>query len=205
MFSIKVPTASLLQYAEVLRTRQMKMKAAVTKSLNYIGDQTVEKLAQQVAQETGLNIIAARKLIKVRRATSTRNYYEIDVGQVLTQGRSRSATAQGRRERIGERDQTGFTRGQLVNIVTMGDEKVCPQCEELAEASPYTIEEARAQLPHHPNCRCVVEEFTPSRKLPVQMRSGRGAAAQVYSSSLTLQDLAATVRANAGAVMRATR
>ena len=37
---------------------------------------------------------------------------------------------------------------------TAGDDKVCARCEDAAADSPYTIDEARGQIPLHPNCRC---------------------------------------------------
>lgn len=47
------------------------------------------------------------------------------------------------------------TKQQLYQIMTAGDNKVCPICEDL-EGEIVTINEARRILPVHPNCRCVV-------------------------------------------------
>ena len=44
----------------------------------------------------------------------------------------------------------------LVGILTAGDDKVCEECEEWAEGSPYEIEEVRDVYPLHPRCRCAV-------------------------------------------------
>jgi hypothetical protein len=41
-----------------------------------------------------------------------------------------------------------------VDVLTAGDDKVCPQCESIAENGPYEISEARGLIPAHPNCRC---------------------------------------------------
>lgn len=38
-------------------------------------------------------------------------------------------------------------------LLTAGDDRVCPICEDAATRS-YTLEEARGLLPLHPNCRC---------------------------------------------------
>lgn len=43
-----------------------------------------------------------------------------------------------------------------VNWVTAGDGKVCPQCQELEDGSPYFLFGAPSP-PAHPNCRCVAE------------------------------------------------
>jgi hypothetical protein len=41
-----------------------------------------------------------------------------------------------------------------VNILTAGDDDVCDECEDYAEAGPYELEDVEAELPLHPNCRC---------------------------------------------------
>lgn len=43
---------------------------------------------------------------------------------------------------------------QLVEVLTAGDDLVCPICEDIAADNPYTIQEARGLIPAHPNCRC---------------------------------------------------
>ena len=52
-------------------------------------------------------------------------------------------------ERRGEGD-------DQVNWLTAGDDDVCPICEDLADDSPYTLDEAEDLYPPHPNCRCAV-------------------------------------------------
>jgi len=42
-----------------------------------------------------------------------------------------------------------------VDIVTMGDNKVCTDCLNLEAHNPYHIDEVNNLLPVHPNCRCV--------------------------------------------------
>ena len=46
------------------------------------------------------------------------------------------------------------TSRRLVNLVTRGDELVCPICVKASENGPYTTSEARAMYPLHPRCRC---------------------------------------------------
>lgn len=43
---------------------------------------------------------------------------------------------------------------RMVEITTRGDELVCDDCIFFEENNPYTIEQACAILPVHPNCRC---------------------------------------------------
>jgi SPP1 gp7 family putative phage head morphogenesis protein len=39
-------------------------------------------------------------------------------------------------------------------IVTAGDNKVCPICETLEKGGPYSLDDAEKLIPNHPNCRC---------------------------------------------------
>lgn len=41
-----------------------------------------------------------------------------------------------------------------VNVLTAGDDRVCPVCEDISEGGPYTINKARKLIPAHPRCRC---------------------------------------------------
>jgi len=43
----------------------------------------------------------------------------------------------------------------IAEFVTAGDQRVCAQCEALAQGSPYTLKEIEYLIPAHPNCRCV--------------------------------------------------
>ena len=40
----------------------------------------------------------------------------------------------------------------LVEVLTAGDDDVCPQCEEISENGPYTLDEAESLIPAHPHC-----------------------------------------------------
>lgn len=46
---------------------------------------------------------------------------------------------------------------RLVNVVTAGDDRVCPVCIKISEAGPYTISQARGLIPAHSRCRCGFE------------------------------------------------
>jgi SPP1 gp7 family putative phage head morphogenesis protein len=42
----------------------------------------------------------------------------------------------------------------LAEMITAGDDRVCPICEELTLKNPYTLDEAMNLIPVHPQCRC---------------------------------------------------
>lgn len=52
------------------------------------------------------------------------------------------------------RDKKPVAEEDVVEVVTAGDDRVCPECDEIAASGPYDIEEAMDLLPVHPNCRC---------------------------------------------------
>jgi hypothetical protein len=43
---------------------------------------------------------------------------------------------------------------EQVNVQTAGDDRVCDECNDIADAGPYTLDEADFLIPAHPNCRC---------------------------------------------------
>lgn len=45
-------------------------------------------------------------------------------------------------------------KAEEVEVVTAGDDLVCPECEDISADGPYTINEARSLIPAHPHCRC---------------------------------------------------
>jgi len=57
---------------------------------------------------------------------------------------------------------------ELVNVLTAGDDRVCQDCEDIAEGGPYEIDEARDLIPSHPNCRCAFVPFGDKRFAPIQ-------------------------------------
>lgn len=43
----------------------------------------------------------------------------------------------------------------MAELLTAGDDQVCPECEALAADGPYDLDEIERMIPVHPNCRCV--------------------------------------------------
>ena len=58
-----------------------------------------------------------------------------------------------KRQRIGDKVPTP---GDVVEVQTAGDDKVCPTCEAIAAAGPYSLDEALSLIPAHPACRCEI-------------------------------------------------
>lgn len=54
-------------------------------------------------------------------------------------------------------------RSELVEVLTAGDDDVCIVCQDIAEAGPYALADARGLIPAHPNCRCAFVPYFDAR------------------------------------------
>ena len=55
--------------------------------------------------------------------------------------------------------------GVMAEWLTAGDDRVCPRCQSM-EGQRFSIEDARGQIPLHPNCRCAWIPYVPLPELP---------------------------------------
>jgi len=101
----------------------------------------------------------------------TRHFHDRDtrkgaVRKRVTRNRERrsamfAAKQQAKREAAERRLEQALASGE-VGILTAGDDKVCDECDDIAAAGPYDLDEARGLIPAHPNCRCA---FVPAGDL----------------------------------------
>jgi hypothetical protein len=152
--NIKLDTAALLQWGKRQSQLPKEIRQATARSLNKVGRHALDTVVDRLSQESGLSPATVRRRFTLDLASENNLVFAINANQEIEINKS-SRPMPGRS--FAKRPDSYFREGELVNIVTMGDDRVCPLCEALAEGSPYTIEEARAQIPHHRNCRCVVE------------------------------------------------
>ncbi len=61
------------------------------------------------------------------------------------------------------RDAKKIKTKNLVEVLTAGDDRVCPQCEDISEEGPYTLDEAESLIPAHPRCRCAFVPWDDAR------------------------------------------
>lgn len=183
---LDIDVSDLMRFSRTISRRSQVSQAAITRALSQVGDGVVNQVARSLSQETGLHQEEVMALIKVRKS---KNYYDIIMPKSLVEpgeqpfgGKRKVTTKRG-----------DFATGQLVNVITREDDKVCPKCEEIAEGSPYTLEDARTLIPHHPHCRCLLESFRYKRRLPVTM-STMAPSSGNKNLSLSLQQLADRVR-----------
>jgi hypothetical protein len=138
--------------------------------LNTVGGKVVDEVVIAVAAQTGMPNEIIRRNIAVTHASAQHLVYRIDASQALIESpENRPMKGRG----FARRSDDYFHSDELVKIVTFGDEKVCQICQDAEADGPYKIDEARAMLPLHPHCRCLVESFRSRRQLPVTFRKGK--------------------------------
>lgn len=164
---VTIDTSDLLRLAGVFIEKAATSNTMIAGALNIVGDQVSDQVVETVSEQTDVPVENIRGLVYISRADETNLLYNINATRALIDA---PATRPMPQRGFVRRPSDYFHNAELVNIVTMGDELVCPICQDLETSGPFTIEEARAMLPVHPHCRCVVQTFRPRRSLPVQFR-----------------------------------
>ena len=177
MIRMKVQKDALLKFRDYMRDEAPRqMKRSIVKALNVTGEEVVAALIKQVSDQLGISEGELREQITIRKATTANLKFEADLRHIYDQDTSSRDIPRGRRDpETRARESEPFTPGALVNVVTAGDEKVCYLCEDAADNGPYTLEESKLLVPHHPNCRCAVVPFFPKKRMPVTFSTSMGA------------------------------
>jgi hypothetical protein len=190
---IDVKLDDLLRWTRYLDELPPHLPAALARGLNFYGEQTVRGMAETLADQYGLETGAVMNLIVVRRASPGNLKFEADASAVARADPQWLRPWQ-------ERDIKTFEQDTLLKIVTVGDRHDCEICEEMAQKSPWTKREidqmaakwagwhgASGPAPGertnlvHPNCRCVTQPWTSTRRLKMTF-AGKGAPAELFST-----------------------
>ena len=188
---IGVDTSDLLSFVRRLGKAKEATTPALAVSINEVGDGLVAVLATNISNDTGLGLEQVRGLMRVKRATRNDLAYDVIVNNRLLE--DDPATLEGRRE---SRDFGKQRPETLVIVVSIKDDLVCADCEELAAAGPMPIEIAREHVPKHPHCRCVIMPYVAKgKRLPVTMTTTTGTnpaarSGRRQSRELTLRQMA---------------
>lgn len=141
----------MMSKVELLNTRVFEELRGVT---NAMSQQMSRTLADGLAAGSGPATIA-RELRKVVANISKRR------ALVIARTETIHAHAEGQLdafERLGVKELR-----LMAEWSTAGDDRVCEQCASL-EGQTMTVEEARGQIPLHPNCRCAWIPFVKERR-----------------------------------------
>lgn len=210
MIEIDIKIEDLLHWARDVEDIHRKIPPTVADALNAVGVNVLNKSVQWLSESTGLTPADITSLVSVKEATSQDLTWKMDAtAATLMAGPSQPWTSPG--------DKT-FDSQQLLNIVTSGDEHVCPICEAAAEASPYTVEDIQAlaakwanyQPPTpnlvvgditnllHPRCRCATQPWQVYRRLNVTFPDNPGEPPVV----LSMRELGETLARELGGVLK---
>ena len=167
---VKIDTSDLVEFVGQANKLEKVTKPALITGLNVLGDQMVSVLSRNLQRSTGLGLEQVLGMIKVDRADPGDVAYEVKINHRLLERGARTVEGQREIREFGtEQPET------LVIIVSKEDELVCMECSVLAASGPMSIEIAKAHIPAHPNCRCVIIPYVRvRRRLPVTMTSLTG-------------------------------
>jgi hypothetical protein len=172
MLGLEVDTSELLKWSRLMRNVPKRTKAAIARALNTVGDNIVHNAVEYNAEATGLDPSDLERLIVVKKATPDDLTWSMDQSAILTKTNF---------ARPWETPDDGtFDQSTLVKVITQNDDYVCEKCIDVADHSPYTLEEVRNLNPYgpdfgtgtnlvHPNCRCATAPWQATRELPVSV------------------------------------
>lgn len=187
MIKMAVNTTALLHWARYLKETPARSKKNIARSLNAFGEGVVRNLTADLSERTGLDPEQLRSLLVIHEASPQNLNWTLDASRVQSEMQMPAP-----RHFPGQRSNV-LRSGMLVNIITQGDEKVCPLCQEAAKEGPYDYETAKKMLPIHPNCRCLLWQAEPMRRVPVQFE-GRPPPGVQRRQTMTLKSLAEHLR-----------
>lgn len=169
MFKFSFKTDRLLKWAKYFEELPRKTSSAIVKALNTAGDAVVREMVRKISRSTGFSQAKVRKYIKVTKATESKKSYRIKQ-EVLPPSLDWS--------RPWQKPKSVTDPDEMVKIITMEDDNVCPICRDAAEHNPYKMSDIRRMLSKwehtthpgllHPNCRCTIGAWSNMRRLAVQ-------------------------------------
>jgi hypothetical protein len=142
---------------------QSAVRAFSNGLLSHLPPATIARSIRQAVDKIGIvrSRATVQSLVVRANAEAALDYFEtagVERVNVLPEtvpspGRShaiRDAVSKSRRNARRKRPRA------LVEVLTAGDDDVCPVCEDIADGNPYTVSEARGLIPAHPHCRCAL-------------------------------------------------
>lgn len=127
---------------ELLYTRSYTDLEGITASMD---TKMSRLLADGLANGDGPGVIAKAMVEEMDSMTD---------GRAMTIARTETAYAQAQGQLNGFAALGVLQVGLLAELLTAGDDDVCPECQEAADNGPYTLDDAQGMIPLHPNCRC---------------------------------------------------
>lgn len=200
MLNVAVEAKGLLKFARYLGDVPKMTNKNLAAALNVAGDNVTRQVIETISLSSGLDRELVRRMIKVKKASEGSLRWTIDVSDVWKPtGPTRQLP---KRAFPGTPIAERVTPEQLVKVVTTGDGRVCPICEQIKRGGPYTLTEVRnmsARLNHyggglfHPHCRCGTAPFNPTRKLVLDTRKAAAVDSKAVKT-MTIKQIAAQIK-----------
>lgn len=133
--------------AGIIYTRAYESLQGITEEMS---QQISEVLAEGIADGRHPNVLANRINDRISKIGLTR-------ARLLARTEVIAAHAEAKLNVYEDARIQGV--GLQSELLTAGDNLVCVECDTLAKAGPYTLNNARGMLPVHPNCRCTWVPF----------------------------------------------
>jgi hypothetical protein len=212
MIQLEIDADDLLKWARFMEEVPKKTPAAIARALNTVGDNVLRVSTDYLAESTGLDTVDIMPLITVKEATPQDLSWSMDARAITLQ-----PSPNWERPWESPGDQT-FQSQQLLQIVTSGDDNVCPVCAQAALDSPYTAEDISALAARwkdyepstpslgeltnllHPRCRCVTMPWQSSRQLNVNF----AATPPMAPVTMTAKDIGEALATELGGVLKVT-
>jgi len=207
--NLTIDVTDVLRWGRYLEQVSRELRPACARALNAFGVQVVRSMASTIAESRGLEVGAVAELIRVREATASDLTWEADASSVV------SPAVEWHRP-WDARSTAEFEKQALVKIVTTGDGRDCDLCNDVAENSPYTLDEVEHMAAKwagfkgaggsgvrtnivHPNCRCITQPWTMTRRMPLMMGEGHGAPRELMNArqlgQAVAEEMQVTIRA----------
>lgn len=153
--------------------KRLDFRPAIARALNRAGNEATLNISAYLAKQTGFSDEAIKSTLKIKEATPENLDYHIDASEIAPPSRDWSRPWDTRQEIDNTRE--------LVKLITIGDERVCPICAAAADHNPYTPDEIKGLRVAgydgsngivHFGCRCMLGKWFGDRPMPVTF--GRG-------------------------------
>lgn len=212
MIHVQIETDDLLKWAGYFDELPKKTPEAIARALNSVGGNVLEISVDYFAEGSGLDAVDVRPLIEVQEATAGSLRWMMDASAVVL------VDSPNWERPWGKPGDNTFSQQQMLQIITTGDQQVCPVCLEAEHNSPYTVEDINKLAavwkdyvpPHpvvgertnliHPNCRCRTIPWIQSRQLNVQFATTPPSPPVV----LNVRQLGQAIATELGAILKVT-
>lgn len=200
---IDINATDIIRYIQNLEKAPKEIQKGASYAINRVGDNVVSEIVEEISAETGVSQAAIRRALVITRSRPETMMYRIDAKAALIEA---PATRPMRNKRtFAKKSDNYFQKDEMVEVVTMDDEKVCPICEKIQKQGPYKVGEARTLIPAHPNCRCLLQPVRKKKERSLSFRKRSAARTSEQTQERIKRDLRKEVIKAMEKVARATR